>query len=96
MTSDKSLITYSEFKELVNDSEIDFDDKRKKVETSNIFVLLNESQLTSEITSNLKGISEMDIKRIFGGSEIIGTDKRKFYCANAGFLLNVIEANDIK
>lgn len=94
MTSDKSLINYLEFKEWVADSETDLISKRKQAVNTNIFVLLDEDQLTTEITNNLKGISEPDVKRIFSGSEIIGSNKRKFYCANADFLLNVIEQND--
>lgn len=59
-------------------------------EIPNNFVLLDKELLTTEITSSLKGISSRDVKCIFSGSEIVGTNKRKFYCANAGFLLNVI------
>ena len=92
MTIDKQkrVITYSEFKKIMDsDGSTEASNQNRAVNTS-VFVLISESQLSKEILSNLKGISKKQVKKVFTNSEIIGANKKKFYCANAGFLLDVI------
>ena len=80
-----SLMHYSEFQSIINDT-----DEVNRAVKNGTYVLLNEEQLTTEITSNLDGISIPDVKRIFKGSEIIGTNKRKYYCTKVGFLMDLL------
>lgn len=89
MTKDKSLIKHSEYLSILNDTEA-----LNRAVANSTYVLVNEEQFTTEITSNLKGISESDVNRILRGSEIVGAKKRKFYCPNVAFLYNLIRVND--
>ena len=85
MSSNKSLIKYPEFKSIVKDSS-----ELNRAVRNGTYVLFNEEQLTSEIADNLEGITIPDVKRIFRGSEIVGTNKKRYYCAKVGFLMDLL------
>lgn len=68
--------------------------KGKKLDTNNLFVPFTEDGLIRKVKQYNTGLSGSDVRRIFRGSEIIGSYNRKHYCLKASFLIKFLKAGN--